>query len=134
MLGPTYFAWRFRCLKWLRASLFGAGALSLFLSVSLVLRPRALIRLLGVATPEDPFYLWLTAVLLASLGIVYLLACTDVRRFNPVIAVAIGAHLALALTLFAAAQEPGTENLIRLAGAELLIGLSLLASWWPIQS
>ena len=46
----------------------------------------------------------------------------------------IGGQLTLALTFFAAAQGPGTENLIRLAGAEFLIGLGLLAFWWPVRS
>ncbi|MGB5159923.1 MAG: hypothetical protein WBP10_13150 [Thermoanaerobaculia bacterium] len=93
-----------------------------------------MIRLLGVGSPEDPFYLWLSAALLACLGILYLLASGDVRRFSPIIAVAIAAQLTLALTFFAAAQGPGTENLIRLAGAEFLIGLGLLAFWWPVRS
>ena len=73
-------------------------------------------------------------MLLAAVGIVYLLASSDVRRFSSIIAVGIGVQLTLALTLYAAAQSPGTENLIRLAGAELLIGLGLLAFWWPVRS
>jgi hypothetical protein len=134
MLTPAYFAWRFRCLKWLRASLIGGAALSLILAYSLALRPQSTTRLLGIGSPENPFYLWLPAVLLAAVGIVYLLASLDVRRFSSIIAVGIGAQLTLALALFAAAQGPGTENLIRLAGAELLIGLGLLAFWWPVRS
>jgi len=134
MLDSADFAWRFRCLKWLRATLFGGAALSLLFSVSLVLGPRATSRLLGVGSPEDPFYLWLSAVLFASLGVLYLLAISDVRRFSPIIAVAIATHLALALAFFTVAQSPGTANLVRLSGAELLIGLSLLLFWWPIRS
>jgi len=134
MLTPAYFAWRFRCLKWLRASLIGGAAVSLVLACSLAFRPRSTIRLLGIGSPESPFYLWLPAVLLAAVGIVYLLASSDVRRFSSIIAVGIGVQLTLALTLYAAAQGPGTENLMRLAGAELLIGLGLLAFWWPVRS
>ena len=114
--------------------MFGAAVLSLLSSISLGLRPGPTIRLLGVGSPEDPFYLWLSAVLFACMGIAYLLASSDVRRFSPMIALAIGAHLGLALAFFAAAQSPGNVNLVRLSGAELLIGLSLLLFWWPIRS
>ena len=134
MLTPAYFAWRFRCLKWLRASLIGGAALSLILAYSLALRPQSTIRILAIGSPENPFYLWLPAVLLAAVGVVYLLASLDVRRFSSIIPVGIGVQLALALTLFAAAQGPGTENMIRLAGAELLIGLGLITFWWAIRS
>lgn len=112
----------------------GGAALSFLMAISLALTPRMTIQRFGVGSPEDPFYLWLSAVLFGCLGIVYLIASSDVRRYSPMIPVAIGAHLALAVTCFAAAQGPGTENLVRLAGAELLIGLSVLLFWWPIRS
>lgn len=134
MFDPAYFTWRFRCLNWLRASLLGGAALCFVFSVSLVSRPRATVRLLGLSAPDNSFYLWVPAVLFASLGIVYLVASSDVRRFSPIIAVAIGSHLALALALFAAAQQPGATHMIRLAGVELLLGLGHLVFWWPIRS
>ena len=67
----------------------------------------------------------LPAVLLVAVGIVYLLACADTRRFNPLIAVAIAVQLALALAFFAAARNPDSALLLRLSGAELLVGLGL---------
>jgi hypothetical protein len=76
----------------------------------------------------------LSAVLFASLGLLYLVASGDVRRYSAIIAVAIGSHLTLALVFFAAARGAGASNLIRLSGAELLIGLALIFFWWPIRS
>ena len=134
MFDSAFFAWRFRCLKWLRASLLGGAALSLYLAFSLGLRPETTIRRLGIGAPENPLYLWLPAVTLVALGIVYLLACSDTRRFNPLIAVAIAVQIALALAFFAAARSPGSTHLLRISGAELLVGLGLFLFWWPIRS
>ncbi len=130
----AYFAWRFRCLKWLRASLIGGATLSFLMAISLAWGPRTTVQRLGLGSPNDPFYLWLSAVLFASLGLLYLVASGDVRRYSAIIAVAIGSHLTLALVFFAAARGAGASNLIRLSGAELLIGLALIFFWWPIRS
>ena len=51
-------------------------------------------------------------MLLAAIGVVYLLASLDVRRFSSIIPVGIGVQLALALTLFAAAQGPLLGSLL----------------------
>ena len=134
MFDSAYFAWRFRCLKWLRASLIGGAASSFYLASSVALRPGATISPPGIGAPEQPLYLWLLPVLLVAMGIVYLLAAGDTRRFSPMIAVAIGVQLALALVLFAAARSPESTRLLRLAGVELLIGLALLLFWWPLRS
>ena len=134
MFDSAYFAWRFRCLKWLRATLIGGAALSFYLAFSLALRPGATISPPGIGAPEQPLYLWLPSLLLVALGTVHLLAAGDTRRFSPMIAVAIGVQLALALAFFAAARSPESTRLLRLSGAELLVGLGLLLFWWPIRS
>ena len=134
MFDSAYFAWRFRCLKWLRALLIGGAALSFYLASSLALRPGATISPPWIGAPERPLYLWLPALLLVAMGFVYLLAATDTRRFSPMIAVAVGVQLALALAFFAAAQSSESARLLRLSGAELLVGLGLLLFWWPLRS
>ena len=83
MFDSALFAWRFRCLKWLRVSLLGGAALSLYLAFSLVLRPETTIPRLGIGAPESPLYLWLPAVLLVALGIVYLLALSLIHISEP---------------------------------------------------
>jgi hypothetical protein len=90
---------------------------------------------LGLPLPEERFYLWVLAVVLAMLAALYLAAARDPRRYSAVIAVAIGGRIAGALALaLGALSGDGLGGLWPLAAMDLAFGLFHLAFWMPIRS
>jgi hypothetical protein len=132
------FAQRFRLLAWLRGSLVVGAVYDLAFALLMVAAPGVPARLLHLPLPplpEGAFYLWVLAVLLTMLAVLYLVAARDTRRYSGIVAVAIGGRLLGALALaIAALRGPGLEGLYPLAAADAAFGLAHAVFWWPIRS
>lgn len=134
MVDLTPFARRFRFLGFLRASLVAGALYDLVFAGLMVLAPGFLARTFGLPLPGADFYLWLMAVLLTMLALLYLLAADDPRRYSGVIRVAIGGRLLGAVALGLAAGEPALRGLWVAAAADAVFGLAHLVFWWPMRS
>lgn len=132
------FARRFRFLSWLRGSLVVGAVYDLAFALLMVAAPGVPADLLDLPLPplpEGAFYLWVMAVLLSMLAVLYLLAARDTRRYSGIVAVAIAGRLLGGLALgIAALRGPGLEGLWPLAAADAAFGLAHALFWWPIRS
>ena len=129
------FARRFRFLQLLQGSLVAGAAYDLGFALLMATAPEVPARVLGLPLPEERFYLWVLAVVLAMLAAMYLAAARDPRRYSAVIAVAIGGRIAGALALaLGALSGDGLSSLWTLAAMDLAFGLSHLAFWMPTRS
>ncbi len=125
---------RFRFLKLLRASLAAGALYDLIFAALMLFAPTAVARVFDLPLPGSPFYLWLIAIFLTMLAILYLQAALDPRRYSAIIAVAIGGRLSGAVAFAVAAwQEPSLQGLYPLAGADAVLGLVVLFFWWPVR-
>ena len=134
----AHFARRFRFLSLLRGSLVVGAVYDLSFAVLMVVAPGVPARLLGLPLPPLPrgaFYLWIMAILLAMLAVLYLLAAHDTRRYSGIVAVAIAGRIAGGLAMaFGALHGPDLGGLWPLAAADLGFGLAHALFWWPIRS
>jgi hypothetical protein len=132
------FARRFRLLAWLRGSLVVGAVYDLGFALLMVAAPGVPARLFHLPLPplpEGAFYLWVLAVLLTMLAVLYLIAARDTRRYSGIVAVAIGGRLLGALALaIAALRGPGLEGLYPQAAADAAFGLAHAVFWWPIRT
>jgi hypothetical protein len=129
---------RFRLLTLLRWSL-GVGAVyDLGFAVLMVAAPGVPARIFNLPLPPLPrgaFYLWILAILLAMLALLYLAAAYDPRRYSAIIAVAIGGRVVGALAFAVAALlGPDLHGLLPLAVADFAFGAVHAAAWLPIRS
>jgi hypothetical protein len=114
---------RFFYLRLLRASLVLGALYDLGFAALMVLAPQVPARLFALPLPEH-FYLWLTAVLLSMLAVLYLVAAEDPRRYSAVVVVASLGRCAGALALgLGAASRPDLAGLWPLAAADLAFGV-----------
>ena len=128
------FLHRFRMLKALRVSLLLGAAYDLFFAACMVWAPGVPAAWLDLPLPGESFYLWLTAVLLTMLALLYVQAARDPRRYSAVIVVAVfGRLLGAAVFLIAALRGTRLEGLYPLAAADALFGAAHAVFWWRIR-
>jgi len=121
---------RFFYLRLLRASLVVGALYDLGFAALMVLAPQVPVRLLSLPLPGESFYLWLTAVLLSMLAVLYLAAAADPRRYSAVVVVAsLGRCAGAAAFALAALRRPDLAGLWPLAAADLAFGLVHGALW-----
>jgi hypothetical protein len=114
---------RFFYLRLLRASLVLGALNDLGFAALMVAAPQVAARLFSLPLPER-FYLWLLAVLLSMLAVLYLVAAEDPRRYSAVVVVASFGRCAGAAALgFAAWSRPELAGLWPLAAADLAFGV-----------
>ena len=132
------FVRRFRLLALLRASLVAGAVYDLVFAVLMVAAPAVPARILTLPLPPLPrgaFYLWILAILLAMLALLYLAAAYDPRRYSAIIAVAIGGRIVGALAfVIAASTGQDLRGLLPLAVADFAFGAAHAAAWLPIRS
>ena len=130
MAGSQRFLW----LRILRASLVLGALYDFAFALLMVAAPGAVARTFALPLPGERFYLHLFAVLLSMLGLLYLAAARDPRRYSAVIAVAILGRLAGAAALaLGAAGRPDLAGLRWLALADFTLGASHAAAWLPLR-
>ncbi|HVT16523.1 MAG TPA: hypothetical protein VHQ90_10155 [Thermoanaerobaculia bacterium] len=138
MPSMAHFALRFRCLTLLRASLVAGALYDAAFAVLMVAAPRVPARTLALPLPPLPagtFYLWILAILLLMLALLYGLAARDTRRYSGIVAVAIGGRIAGGVALLLAVRlAPGLAGLYPLAAVDLGLGLVHAALWWPARA
>ncbi len=137
MTPPSRFAHRFRLLTLLRAGLVAGAIYDLFFALLMTLAPAVPARWFALPLPPLPegrFYLWLLAILLTMLALLYLAAAHDPRRYAAVLAVAILGRTLGAVALFAAYQVTGLGGLLPLAGADLAFAAVHALCGWPLRS
>ena len=124
---------RFFYLRLLRATLVLGALYDLAFAAFMLLAPQVPARLLSLPLPGERFYLAILAVLLAMLGVLYLVAAEDPRRYSAVVVVAALGRCAGAVAFAAAAfGRPDLAGLWPLAAADL--GLGLAHGWlWMRQ-
>ena len=104
---------------WLGALYDGVFALAMLVA------PGLPARLLHLPLPGEPFYLWLIAILLLMLGALYVVAATDPRRYDAIVAVAIAGRLAGAVAFAAAAlAKPALGGLWVCCAGDAAFGLA----------
>jgi hypothetical protein len=134
----AHFARRFRFLSLLRGSLVLGAVYDLAFAGLMVAAPGVPARLFGLPLPPLPrgaFYLWILAILLAMLAVLYLLAARDTRRYSGIVAVAIAGRIAGGLAMaFGALHGPDLGGLWPLAAGDLAFGFAHALFWWPIRS
>ena len=114
---------RFFYLRLLRVSLVLGALYDLGFAALMVAAPQVPARLFSLPLPER-FYLWLLAVLLSMLAVLYLVAAEDPRRYSAVVVVASFGRCAGAAALgFAAWSRPELAGLWPLAAADLAFGV-----------
>lgn len=125
---------RFRWLRLLRISLVAGAVYDLGFAVCMVWVPGLPATQLGLPLPGESFYLWIMAVFLTMLAVLYLSAAHDPRRYSAIIVVAIAGRFlgATAFTL-AALRSPDLTGLYPLAAADALFGLLHAVFWWPLR-
>jgi hypothetical protein len=130
------FSHRFRYLALLSGSLVVGALYDLGFALLMIAAPGVPARLLDLPLPppEGVFYLWVMAVLLAMLAVLYLIAARETRRYSAIVAVAIGGRLLGGLALGFAAWRLGLSGLWPLAAADAAFGLAHVAFWWPVRS
>ena len=115
---------RFFYLRLLRASLVLGGVYDLVFAAGLLLGPELVARSLRAPLPGEPFYLWILAVLVAMVGLLYLFAAQDPRRYSGVVVVGIAGRCAGAAALAAGAlTNQALDGLWPAAAVELAFGL-----------
>jgi hypothetical protein len=121
---------RFAYLRLLRGSLLLGALYDLAFAAAMVLAPQVPARLLRLPLPDERFYLWVLAVLLAMLAALYLTAAQDPRRYSAVVVVAAVGRCAGAAAFAAAALDrPELDGLWVLAAADLAFGLAHAVLW-----
>lgn len=114
---------RFFYLRLLRVSLVLGALYDLGFAALMVAAPQVPARVFSLPLPEH-FYLWLTAVLLSMLAVLYLVAAEDPRRYSAVVVVASVGRCAGAVALgVAALRRPELGGLWPLAAADLAFGV-----------
>jgi len=134
---PSRFARRFRLLTLLRASLILGALYDLFFAALMTLAPELPARWFALPLPPLPegrFYLWLLAILLAMLAVLYLAAAHDPRRYSAVLGVAIVGRTLGAVALGAAFRSTGLTGLLPLAFADLGFASVHALCGWPLRS
>ena len=120
---------RFFYLRLLRVSLVLGALYDLGFAAMMVLAPQVPARLFALPLPER-FYLWLLAVLLSMLAVLYLVAAEDPRRYSAVVVVASLGRCAGAVALgLGALGGPDLGGLWPLAAADLAFGVVHGALW-----
>jgi hypothetical protein len=115
---------RFLSLRLLRASLVLGALYDLAFAATMVLLPQLPARVLSLPLPGERFYLYALAVLLSMLGILYLVAAEDPRRYSAVVVVAALGRCAGALAFaLCALGRPDLAGLWPLAAIDLAFGL-----------
>jgi hypothetical protein len=121
---------RFAYLRLLRGSLLLGALYDLAFAAAMVLAPQVPARALRLPLPDERFYLWVLAVLLAMLAALYLTAAQDPRRYSAVVVVAAVGRCAGAAAFAAAALDrPELDGLWVLAAADLALGLAHAVLW-----
>lgn len=129
------FARRFRFLRLLQLSLVLGAAYQAAVAAVLLAAPGVVGRTLGLAVPEERYFLWLLAVLLAVVGGLLVSAARDPRRYTAVILAAILGRLAAAAALAGPAlASPELGSLYALAAVELAFGVLHAIFWLPVYS
>lgn len=123
--------WLLRVLRW---SLLMGALYDLGFAVLMVAAPELPAAWLRLPLPGPAFYLWLCAVLLAMLALLYLLAAHDPHRYSGNIAVAIfGRGLGFLALGWAAHGRPELAGLWLLAFADLAFAVVHAASYLPLR-
>jgi hypothetical protein len=121
---------RFLWLRLLRVSLVAGALYDLSFALLMLAAPEVASRAFGLPLPGAPFYMTFMATVLAMLGLLYLLAARDPRRYSGVIAVAVvGRLLGAAGFAFHAATAPELAGLWPLAAGDAAFGLGHGAFW-----
>jgi hypothetical protein len=126
---------RFLWLRLLRGSLVAGALYDLAFAVLMVAAPGLPARWLSLPLPGEKFYLWLIAVLLGILALLYLAAARDPRRYSAIIMAAILGRAAGAAALgIAASSRPDLAGLWPLAAADLGFAFLHAVSWTPLRA
>ena len=121
----------FRLLRW---GLLAGALYDLGFAVLMVAAPDLPARWFHLPLPGEPFYLWLCAVLLAALALMYLLAAHDPRRYSGNIAVAILARgLGFVALGWAASGRPDLAGLWVVALIDLGFAAVHAVSYLPLR-
>ena len=121
---------RFFYLRLLRASLVLGALYDLGFAALMVAAPRLPARVLSLPLPGERFYLWLLAVLLAMLAVLYLVAAEDPRRYSAVVVVAaLGRCAGAAALALGTLGRPELAGLWPLAAADLAFGVAHGLLW-----
>lgn len=125
---------RFVLLRLLRWGLLVGALYDLGFAVLMVAAPGIPAKVFHLPLPGEPFYLWLCAVLLAGLALMYLLAAHDPHRYSGNIAVAILARgLGFVALGWAAYGRPELAGLWTVALADLGFAAVHAASYLPLR-
>jgi hypothetical protein len=126
---------RFVLLRLLRWGLLVGALYDLGFAVLMVAAPNLPAQWFHLPLPGEPFYLWLCAVLLAGLALMYLLAAHDPHRYSGNIAVAILARGLGFLALgYAAYARPDLAGLWVVALVDLGFAAVHAASYLPLRN
>ncbi|MEM7482862.1 MAG: hypothetical protein AAF481_16940 [Acidobacteriota bacterium] len=126
---------RLRLLGWLRLSLVAGALYDLIFAALMVVAPAATAAFLDLPLPGETFYLWLLAILLTMLALLYLAAAQDPRRYTAVVWVAIAGRLAGAGAFALAAYgRPELQPLYLVAAADAAFGLLHAALARPLST
>jgi hypothetical protein len=125
---------RFFLLRLLRWGLLVGALYDLGFAALMVAAPGLPARWFHLPLPGEPFYLWLCAVLLAALALMYLLAAHDPHRYSGNIAVAIVARgFGFAALGWAAHGRPDLAGLWAMALVDLAFAALHAASYLPLR-
>lgn len=126
---------RFLWLRLLRGSLVAGALYDLAFAVLMVAAPGLPARWLSLPLPGEAFYIWLIAVLLGMLALLYLAAARDPRPYSAIILTAIlGRAAGAAVFGLAASHRPDLAGLWPLAGADLGFAFFHALSWLPLRA
>lgn len=118
----------------LRMSLLAGALLDLGIAALLVLAPGLVARFVRVPFPEEPFHLWLLAILLVAFGACSLLAAWAPVAYEGNVAVVIVVRLTVAGALALAARgRSDFDPLLLLAGVDFTLAVVHVACWLPIR-
>ena len=126
---------RFVLLRLLRWGLLIGALYDLGFAVLMVAAPNLPAQWFHLPLPGEPFYLWLCAVLLSALALMYLLAAHDPHRYSGNIAVAILARGLGFLALgYAASGRPELAGLWVVALVDLGFAAVHAAGYLPLRN
>lgn len=120
-------------LRLLRWSLSIGAIYDLLLAGTMAFAPALLAGILKVPTPDEPFYLWLIAVILVMLAAFYALGAYDPHSYRGNILVAIFGRILAGGVLIFAGWTGELPGLYLAAAGDLVFGVAHAVFYWPVR-